>query len=311
MPSSFAFIPTLRSGIYLAALVTAAVSVAPARADAQLFKKLKDAAASKAAEKFGEKAGEKVAGKAAERAGVESSVGEERPDMAALLGAPLTADTLDQVLKGLTVMASAMDERDRLAEQQSSWETKLSELRSSPEVQRWNERQSLVGRCTDAYFDELRVTRDEEVRKKMQADPMKYQAAAMKFAQEIAPLQARGDNEAVMKAQLKFLREVTGIDPRVDSTNARGKCGAVPPKPVQFAQIDSAEGRSKRLATQVRSVEAQAEAKAAAAAGIPAARFAQARERVLTWLYGAGRRWPDAALFASKKADIERVKKAL
>jgi len=311
MPSSFASLPSFRSGIYLAALIAAAVSIAPARADAQLFKKLKDAAASKAADKFGEKAGEKAAGKAAERAGVESSVGEERPDMAALLGAPLTADTLDLVLKGLGVMAVSMEERDRLAEQQSSWETKLGELRSHPEVQRWNERERLVGRCTDAYFGELRVTRDEEVRKRMQADPMKYQAAAMKFAQEIAPLQARGDNEAVMKAQLKFLRDVTGIDPRVDSTNARGKCGAVPPKPIQFAQIDSAEGRSKRLATQVRAVEAQAEAKAAAAAGIPGGRFAQARERVLTWLYGGGRRFSDSALLASKKPDIEQIKKAL
>jgi hypothetical protein len=222
-----------------------------------------------------------------------------------------TDDSVDLVLKGLTVMAAALDERDRLAEQQSSWETKLSELRSHPEVQRWRERENLVGRCTDAYFDELRVTRDAEVQKRIQADPMKYQAAAMKFAQEIAPLQAKGDNEAVMKAQLKFMREITGVDPRVDSTNARAKCGSVPPKPIQFAQMDTAEGRSKRLATQVRAVEAQAEAKAAAAAGMPGGRFAQARERVLTWLSGDGRRWPDAALFASKKADIERVKKAL
>lgn len=309
MPFSLA--SSLRSGACLAGLVAAAITVVPARADAQLFKKLKDAAASKAAEKFGEKAGEKVAGKAAERAGIETSVGEERPNMVALLGAPLTADTLDMTLKGLVVMAASMDERDRIAEQQATWEQKVGELRSHPELQRWRERENVVMRCTDAYFDELRVTRDEEVRKKMQADPMKYQAAMMKFAQEIAPLQARGDNEGVMKAQLKFLREVTGIDPRVDSATARGKCGSVPPKPVQFAQLDTAEGRAKRLATQVRAVEAQAEAKAAAAAGLPGGRFAQARERVLTWFHDGGRRFPDAALLSSKRPDIEKVKKAL
>jgi hypothetical protein len=311
MPSSFAFFPALRSRIHLAALVTVAAIVAPAHADAQLFKKLKDAAASKAAEKLGEKAGDKVAGKAAERAGIESSVGEERPNMAALLGAPLTADTLDLVIKGLAVMASSMEERDRLSLELQTWQSKIGELRSSPEVERWQERNRLVGDCTDAYFHELRTTRDAEIQKRIQSDPMKYQARAMKFAQDIAPLQAKGDHEGVMKAQMKFMNEITGVDPRADSATARGKCGAVPPKPVQFAQIDSADARMKRINTQMRAVEAQAETKAAAAAGIPGARFAQARERVLTWLSDKPRRWPDSAVFESKKPEIEKVRRAL
>jgi len=302
----------IRAAITLIALVASVGT--PARGDAQIFKKLKDAAATKAAEKLGDKA----ADKAAEKAGLESSEGArggERPGERERLGAPLTADTLELLLKGLGVMAASMEQRDRLTQQITAWHNRAAELRESSAVQHWIERERLVTSCQSDVIRERERQVQDDMQKKVQENPAKYSAAAMKFAQEIAPLQAKGDMEAVQKAQLKWMREMTGVDPKQDTVAARAKCGTVPPKPVQIAQMDSLDGLVKKGNVEVRALEATASEKGAeAAGGMPSLRFAKARERLLTWFYEGARekhRFPEAKLLFSRKADIERVRPAL
>jgi hypothetical protein len=297
-----------RSALALVAL--AAAVGAPARGDAQIFRKLKDAAAAKVAEKVGDKAVEK----AAEKAGIES-VGEEKPNERALLGAPLTADTLELVLKGLATMSSMLTERDRIQQRMIAASNMAGELRGHAAVERWNEKERLVGSCQREFLGALEEKRQDEFAKKSQENPAKYAAAAQKFAMEIAPLQAKGDMEAVQKAQIKWMQDLMGVDFKADTAAARSKCGTIPPKPVQFAQIDSLDGLAKKLNVEVRALEATAAAKGAAAAGgMPENRFAQARERILTWFHDGARekyRFPETRLLVSRKAEIAAVRSAL
>ncbi|HYD51959.1 MAG TPA: hypothetical protein VEA99_05005 [Gemmatimonadaceae bacterium] len=297
----------MRAAVTLIALV-AAVG-APSRGDAQIFKKLKDAAASKAAEKLGEKAVDK----AAEKAGIEQA-GSERAGERELLGMPLTADTLDLVLKGLGAMAASMEERDRVQQRMIAAGNRAGELRGSATVERWQERERLIGRCQDEVIDQRHEQQQKEMQAKVQANPAKYQAEVMKMAQEMAPLQAKGDMEGAQKVQLAYMARMTGFDPKQDTVAAQAKCGTIPPKPRELAQIDSLDGLAKKLGVEVRALEATASAKGAAAAGgMSEQRFAQARERILTWFYDGARekyRFPETPLLVSRKADIERVKAA-
>ena len=296
-----------RSALVLAAL--AAVFGTPARGDAQILRKLKNAAAAKVADKVADKAVDK----AAQKAGVEG-VGEERVNERELLGAPLTADTLGLVLKGLKAMAATMTERDRVQQRMIAAGNQAGELRGHAAVERWNEKDRLIGNCQRDFLGELEDRQQEEFQKKAQANPAKYAASAQKFAMEIAPLQAKGDMEAVQKAQIKWMQDLMGVDFKADTAAARSKCGTIPPKPVQFAQIDSLDGLAKKLNVEVRALEATAAAKGAAAAGgMPENRFAQARERILTWFYDGARekyRFPETQLLVSRKAEIEAVKSA-
>jgi hypothetical protein len=296
-----------RAALTLMTLVSLGV---PARADAQIFKKLKDAAAAKVAEK----AAGKAMDKAAEKAGVSESVGREKPNERELLGAPLTADTLDLVIKGLAAMSSAMQEKYRIEQRGIAAHNQAGELRASPAVERWNEKSRVVGSCQETFLSTLEDTRQEEFAKKAQQDPAKYAASAQKFALEIAPLQAKGDMEAVQKAQIKWMQELMGVNFKADTAAAKAKCGTIPPKPVQFAQIDSLDGIAKKANVEARALEATAADKGAAAAGgMPGNRFAQARERILTWFYDgapAKYRFPETPLLAARKAEIEAVKSA-
>jgi hypothetical protein len=300
----------LTSRVRFAVLSTLLIagSLTPASAEAQLFKKLKDAAAAKAAERIGEKAVDKAAAKA----GIESESSGNANEVA-LLGPALTSDTLDLVLKGLGAMTVALDERDKADEAHRAARDKASDLRSHPAVLQWQERDRLVSRCQDAFFDELQERQRAEFDKKRETEAAKYQAAAMKFAQEMAPLQAKNDIEGMKKKQLEFMRDVLGVDPAADTVAAKKKCGSKPAQPAQLAEAEKYEAIAKKQMVEVRSLEAAAEEKGAQASGLPARRFAQARERILTWISRGARKngFGDHALLEQRRGDIDKMKRAL
>jgi len=276
----------------------------------------------------------KAVKKAAGEAAVDAATDKARQKIAphtessgnAALGAELTADTLDLVLKGLAATATKLEQIDGLSKRRDDLNAKLQENRTAnyATVERYNEQESKIGACISDHINGLNKSRENELRAKMMtmmATPNGQQgwvAEYQKVMQDMAAAQAKGDTTGMNKALAGFYKKVLGVDVKADTVAAQKQCGTLPRKPAAIAEQAALDAQVDSANVQIRAAEAQASTAGENASGLPSARYLQARERLTTWL-GADKQGKalqyfsdhENKLLVSRKGDIERVERAL
>ena len=290
--------------IHFTALLCATVVAMPAPAAAQFGSLLK---------------------KATEKA-VEKATGADDQVSPRVQGVELTDDQLSRLFKGFALVASRMEERDRLAARQQAISDQLSQLhqKHESEIEANRSARDSWKSCFDVQWRKLEQIREGEGQSRMMkamSDPktmQQYTQAQAAASQEMQKAMAAGDtvalNRASAKAQAVQLR-MLGIDPTKDSATARGPCGVEPARLPVAITVDTLTGRSHTLGEQMRDLEGTAQAQGSVAAGMNGTDFALAREKVLAFSStGKGGKLLTAAeleRLRARKTEIERLKRAL
>jgi hypothetical protein len=295
-----------RSWIVIAG--TLAIWATPAIVDAQIGGLVKRAAR-KAAD-------ETVANKATTAVARESNVA----------GDEITSDTLELMFKGLGAIATRLETSEALYKRRDDLSSKLQKHRSAnyESHQRYELMASKTHGCYNAFFSDLNQRREGEMQQRMKAMAMSPEKLAQlsqeyaRVAMDVQAAQAKGDTAAANIALQSFSQKYLGIDPQADSSAARKTCGAMPPKPASLAEEERLSAEEEALNDQLRQAEAWVELAGPTASGIPAGRFALARERMVMWYQAdragnADKKFPprEQQLFSSRKSDFDRIAKAL
>jgi hypothetical protein len=254
---------------------------------------------------------------------VEAKV-EDKASEKPLEGDPVTASTLDAVLKGLSLEAEGVEKSKQLwtAIEAKSQEVTEADKAAGDEPDKWYKANSDNERCVSRSIDASEKKHEEEAPQKMMAlnsgrDNTAVIAKLNAIGKRITDANAKGDKVAYTKAMADYMK-ILGFDPVGDSTAAYAKCGKPPAKPASMVKLEGLKAEVEQLTDQRRAVEKESGVRAAKAAGMPADKYALARERLLTWnserKEKGGKRSvtkDEDALFKSRMADIKKVEVAL
>jgi len=252
------------------------------------------------------KAKQAVADKTAKPAGTDDHIGE-----------PFDAASLDNALAGMRAYKAKMNQVAAIQAQYLDNQKKRSALQESSgsAIRAYEENNSKNANCRVDFLAELRSGRGDPLQKKMQS-LMSDPAAMQKFAiessrlnQVIMAAQQKGDTNAV-KAATRDLQKLAGVDEAADSVAAAKKCGAPSPRPAVLAQLDQMQQRSDDLSQQLRTAESASDTDGARAAGVPATRFAQMKERLTQFVNnGPAFGGKEGDLLKAHKSEIEKLVK--
>lgn len=269
-----------------------------------------------------DKAAQKTVDKAVDKAvsdGPASTTGAYAPEV---IGAPITADTLALVLRGMTAMSAHLAPIEPLTAQRQDLEAKLSQSREANDKprQRWEESAQKVEECQRQFFAALEDQREKDMQKKMaemQGDQKRmaeFASAASEMTRRSGELQQKGDTAGAEKLMRDFYAKMFGVDLKADTAAAVAKCGPVPPKPAFLVAEEKMSKEIDSIGNQIREREGAAEKVGAKAAGLESHRFAVARERLYTWRSDTSGGRPsknfspdENALFEAHRAEIVKA----
>ncbi len=264
----------------------------------------------------------KAAKKAAENK-VEDKV--ESATAKPLGGDPVTAETLDALLRGLSLELETKDKTKQLwtAIEAKAKEVTEAERAAGNEPDAWHKASRDVERCLSNSLDKSNKQHEQEMPQKMMtvmssanANPAvveKIQAAG----KAMSDAQAKGDMPAYVRAYNNYIK-MFGFDVAKDSAVAFAACGKLPPKPASMIKLERLQAEVARLSDERRDAETESDARAAKAAGMPADKYALARERL--WAWAAARKQKQAtraltkdedALFSARASDIKKIESML
>ena len=242
----------------------------------------------------------------------------------AVVGSEITADTLDMLLAGLTVAAARMDDVEKAYKRNQDLQNQLGDHRSKSYAAReqYAKQSEKTEKCYDEALSAINNGRQSEMQQRMLAVSS---GGNTKFAQEYAALSqraaqavAKGDSVGAERITAKMYKELFGIDFKADTAKAKVKCGAFPAKPAIMVEEEALEKQVEQASDDLRGAESAAQDAGVKESRMPADRFALAKERLMTWYQAdksgqADKQFPknEHQLFTSRKADIERVSKAL
>jgi hypothetical protein len=259
------------------------------------------------------KAKEKVEAKTEDKAENKAS---EKP----LEGDPVTASTLDAVLKGLSIEAEGKEKSKQLwtAIEAKSKEVTEADKAAGDEPDKWQKAKSENERCVSRSIDASNKKHEEEAPQKMMTLASTVNRAELEaVGKRMADASAKNDMPAYTKAMTDYMK-MLGIDLAKDTAAAYTTCGKPPAKPASMVKLERLKAEAAQLADQRRAVEKVSSERAANAAGMPADKYALARERLLTWnserKEKGGKRSvtkDEDALFKSRADDIKKVEAAL
>jgi hypothetical protein len=249
-----------------------------------------------------------------------------------LEGEPLTASALDAVLKGLSLETETKEKSKQLwaAIEAKSKEVTEADRATGDEPDKWHKASRDIQSCVSRSIDESNKKHEQEMPQKMMAlsnDPNlpAVTAELQKATKRMDDARAKGEKLtegagpwlAYTKAMANY-EKLIGFEPAKDSAVGYAKCGKPPAKPASMVKLEGLKAEVERLTEERRAAEAESGARAAKAAGMPADKYALARERLLTW--NTERKAKDGkrsvtkdedALFKSRAADIKKVEAAL
>jgi len=267
--------------------------------------------------------------KAAEKA-VEHKV-DEKVDEASpskpLGGDPVSADALDALLKGLSLELETQEKTKQLwtVIEAKAKEVTEAERAAGNEPDAWHRASRDVERCISNSLDKSNKLHEQEMPQKMQA--LMASANANTNSAVVAKLQAigkamqdaqaKGDMPAYNKAMTDYAK-MLGFDVAKDSSIAFGTCGKLPPKPASMVTLERLKAEVSALSDERRDAEVESNARAAKAAGMPADKYALARERLWAWSAARKDKKPsraltkeEDALFSARASDIKRIESML
>ena len=276
-----------------ARLVALLALLAPATAHAQFGGLIKRAIGEKVAEKVAEKDPRPDSAGARGRGGRGARAGRMRPAGMPMASIQLTADTLDQALRGLDALARGLARRDSLGAIADALGRRLAELSSANgDLSRtFHEKAGAIHACRQDVFTAFANKRGKDLQARLAADPSlqrRYAESYARYTSAASDAAAKGDTVTLQKLQLEYYRSVLGpsFSSRQDTVAATTKCGAEPPMPAALAREDSLRRESQRTTEARRDAEAAARAAGLAQSGLPAEKFDAARERIEMWYLG-------------------------
>jgi len=241
-----------------------------------------------------------------------------------VVGAEITADTLDMVLAGLVVAAARIEDVEKAYKRHQDLSNQLGDHRQKSYAARekYSQQAEKTRDCYDESLTAINKAREPQLQARMLAVST---GANSKFAQEYAALAqqaaqalAKGDSVSAQRISDKMYKELFGIDFQADTAKARAKCGAFPAKPAIMVEEEALEKKVSDASDELRAAENASQDAGAKESRMPAERFALAKERLMTW-YGLNKSGQadkqfgakEHQLFTSRQSDIERVSKAL
>ena len=249
-----------------------------------------------------------------------------RPSSA--FGPELTEQTITGVLRGLAAQNRLLDQRDSLARQRDALLTARGALveNHDAEIDAYQTgteknrdcRAGVLERESEAMQAKMAIASQQ-----LMSDPAKlakFQKDMMAVQTKAAQLMQKGDTTGAVELQIAFARQIAGVagTPKADSAKADQECGPAPTKPGWMVQGDADAARADTLAARMRDLETQANDAAIRESGLPAAQFAQARERIVNWFRGGrdnnhlqqfGK--AELNLFHEHQAQIEKLERVL
>lgn len=265
-----------------------------------------------------ERAAKKAAGSK-----VEEKVEDATP-VAPMAGDPVTESTLDALLQGLSL------ELETSAKTKQLWTAIEAKAKDVTEAERaagnepdvWHKASRDVERCVSSSLEKSDKLHEQEMPQKMMALTSSGNNSAViakleAVGKRMRDAQAKNDMPAYMRAMMDYAK-LFGYDPAQDSVVAFGVCGKLPTKPASMVKLEQLQAEVGRLSDERRDLENETDARAAKAAGMPADKYALARERL--WAWSDARRQKKAprvltkdedALFTARASDIKRVERVL
>jgi hypothetical protein len=257
---------------------------------------------------------------------VENKVEEKTDNMVPvkpMSGDPLTESSLAGVLKGLSF---EMETNQKTRQLSAAGEAKAKEVieaerAAGNEPEAWRAANSDVLRCVSRSIDESEKKHQEEAPGKfmaLAADPNKRELATKAEAagKKMAAAQQKGDMPAYTRAANDYMK-LFGFDVVKDSAVAFAKCGKPPEKPASLVKLERLRAEQDKINEERRAAEEEVGALSAKAAGMPADKYALARERLWAWSVSrkAKKRPPvtkeEEDLFAAHAGDIGKVESVL
>lgn len=263
------------------------------------------------------------AAKKAAASKVEEKVESVTP-VAPLAGDPVTEATLDALLRGLSL---ELETRDKTKQLWTAIEAKAKEVTEAehaagnePDV--WHKASRDVERCISNSLDKSNKLHEQEMPQKMMAltSSGANSPAIAKLeiiGKRMRDAQAKNDMPAYMRAMTDYTK-MLGFDVARDSAVAFAACGKLPAKPASMIKLEALQAEVGRLSDERRDLETETDARAAKTAGMPADKYALARERL--WAWSAARKQKktqraltkdEDTLFSARASDIKRIESML
>ena len=295
----------MRLPIRITGMLFALIAIAAMPAQAQLGRLIK-------------KATEKAVDKK-----VEEKVEEVTP-VPPMAGDPVTESSLDALLKGLSLELETSAKTKQLwtAIQAKAKEVTEAERAAGNEPDVWHKASRDVERCVNSSLEKSNKQHEEEMpQKMMQLTGSGANSPAIAkleiIGKRMNDARAKNDMPAYMRAMTDYAA-LLGFDAAKDSAVAFGVCGKLPVKPASMVKLEQLQAEVGRLSDERRDLENETDARAAKAAGMPADKYALARERL--WAWSDARKQKKAprvltkdedALFTARASDIKRVENML
>ena len=266
----------------------------------------------------------KKAAKKATESKIEDKVESVTP-VKPLAGDPVTEAALDALLRGLSLELETKDKTKQLltAIEAKARELAEAERAAGNEPDVWRTANRDVERCVSNSLDKSNERHAAEMPQKMMAltSPGKDNTALIarleSLGKRMSDAQAKGDSPAYLRAFADYTK-LLGFDVARDSAVAFAACGKLPPKPASLITLERLQAEVGRLNDERRDAEAEGDARAAKAAGMPADKYALARERL--WAWAAARKQKQVqraltkdedALFSARANDIRKIESML
>lgn len=249
---------------------------------------------------------------------------EEATPVAPMAGDPVTEPSLDALLQGLSLELETSAKTKQLwtAIQAKAKEVTEAERAAGNEPDVWHKASRDVERCVSSSLEKSDKLHEQEMPQKMMALTSSGNNAPViakleAVGKRMRDAQAKNDMPAYMRAMTDYAK-ILGYDPAQDSVVAFGVCGKLPTKPASMVKLEQLQADVGRLSDERRDLENETDARAAKAAGMPADKYALARERL--WAWSDARKQKKAArvltkdedaLFTARASDIKRVESML
>ena len=238
-------------------------------------------------------------------------------------GEPVTASTLDNVLKGLSFEVQQQAEAVRLKKIQEAKAQAYydAEKAGHDEAAAYRKSNDKIMSCVGSALHDLEAQHQQELQARamnMMNDPKMQEMIkeTAEIARRAAEAAQKGDTAAVRRISSQMMR-AQGVDLPADSAKAYQKCGQPAPPPASYVKTEKAAAELRDANEDLRKVETNLSKRAAETAGMEPKSYYLSRERIWAWnsarksKANVGITAEEKALFDSRSRDIDKVAAAL
>lgn len=205
---------------------------------------------------------------------------------------PLTPARVDQMIKALRAGHDILAQRDALKKRQSELYDQASKIDDSKDLTAYDDARSKSSTCRSQAFQKINERHRSEVQAKAMTPAFQSKMMAMQqeYGMKIATAMQKNDQAEMKRLQDAMTKQqmaIVGLDLAKDTAEVDKQCGREAAKPASVARRDSLNKQAQAINDQVRQLEERARQAEVAASGMNATQYAQARERIINFLFAA------------------------